>query len=203
MDKLVTDTTKFIDSVLRFVQRELPVKAGRIAVDHFKENFIKEGFVNGGLNKWPPAKRLSSGSNSADAKHTTLMSSRNHLYNSIVSAPSTGKVTVYTDVIYAPIHNEGGQINIPITPKMRRFAWSRYYQLAGKSKLSMNGKKRGNATASENIPAEASKWKGLALTNKKSLTVNMPQRQFMGDSVELEKKIDRVINNKIQELLKL
>jgi hypothetical protein len=54
-----------IDDAMR---RTLPVKVGRIAADHFHENFRKGGFVNGGLHPWQPTKRQQSGSKSAAAK---------------------------------------------------------------------------------------------------------------------------------------
>lgn len=50
---------KELDMLMR---RELPVKVGRMAKDHYQDNFRKGGFVNGGLRRWPvtktPAVRL-------------------------------------------------------------------------------------------------------------------------------------------------
>ena len=37
---------KELDTLMR---RELPVKVGRMAKDHYQDNFRKGGFVNGGL----------------------------------------------------------------------------------------------------------------------------------------------------------
>lgn len=33
-------------------QRTLPIKVGRIAKDHFQDNFRRGGFVDGGLHPW-------------------------------------------------------------------------------------------------------------------------------------------------------
>lgn len=33
-------------------QRTLPVKVGRLAKDHFQDNFRQGGFVDGGLHPW-------------------------------------------------------------------------------------------------------------------------------------------------------
>lgn len=49
----------------KFLRREMPVIAGRMAQDHFQNNFRLGGFVNGGLHPWPKAKRLSSGGTGA------------------------------------------------------------------------------------------------------------------------------------------
>lgn len=37
-------------------ERTIPVKVGVAAEQHFKDNFRKGGFVNGGLKAWKPAK---------------------------------------------------------------------------------------------------------------------------------------------------
>lgn len=111
----------------RLISRKLPVVAGKYAKQHFQDNFRQGGFVNGGLHPWPPAKRLSSGESGADSQYKTLMSSRNHLFSSINYTPGIAKVTIFNDVVYAAIHNEGGTVHPKITPKMRRFAWAKYY----------------------------------------------------------------------------
>jgi hypothetical protein len=41
---------KELDTLMR---RELPIKVGRMAKDHYQDNFRKGGFVNGGLQHWP------------------------------------------------------------------------------------------------------------------------------------------------------
>lgn len=51
-----------LDSMMR---RKMPVMVGRMAKDHFQDNFRQGGFVNGGLHPWPKAKRLSSGGSDA------------------------------------------------------------------------------------------------------------------------------------------
>ena len=45
------------DDIAKLVNRTLPIKVGNEAKAHFQDNFRKEGFVNGGLHKWQPAKR--------------------------------------------------------------------------------------------------------------------------------------------------
>jgi len=80
---------------------------GVTARDHFKQNFIEGGFVNGGLQKWQPSKRLSSTSKKADKKNKTLLSGRNHLYNSVLHVPAEYEVRIINEVPYAAVHNEG------------------------------------------------------------------------------------------------
>ena len=83
------------EAVKRLISRVLPVKAGRMAKDHFSENFKKGGFVDGGLHPWKPSKRIGKAKGAA-GQYKTLLSGRNHLYSSIKYTPGNAKV-----------HNEG------------------------------------------------------------------------------------------------
>lgn len=206
MDKMQQDIQKMKKDIEVLIARKLPVAAGKLAKQHFQDNFRKGGFVNGGLTPWPPAKRLSSGGKGADSKYRTLMSSRNHLYSSINYTPGVAKVTIFNDVIYAPIHNEGGTVHPRITPKMRLYAWAKYYELSGGSKGLQKGAKRSSKGKSGNetgkvVPTEAEKWKRLALTKKESLTIQIPKRQFMGPSEELDARLTAYVEKEILRII--
>lgn len=67
---------KALENLMR---REMPVIAGRMAQDHFQNNFRLGGFVNGGLHPWPKAKRISSGRTDAAGNYGTLLSGRDYL----------------------------------------------------------------------------------------------------------------------------
>lgn len=59
MEKI--DIRNFISGINRRIEHVvgnvIPRKVGTEAVRHFKDNFRKEGFVNGGLHKWKEVKR--------------------------------------------------------------------------------------------------------------------------------------------------
>lgn len=74
---------------------------------------------------------------------------------------------------YAKIHNEGGQILI--TPKMRRFFWAKYKETGREY------------------------WKNLAITKKTH--IDIPKRQFIGNSIALEKTMDRMLINELKKAL--
>ena len=173
-----------------FLNHKGPVLAGNIAVNHFSENFRKGGFVNNGLNKWKPAKRQGTEPGAA-GQYGPLLSGRNHLYRSLIYRPGTAKVTITTPVTYAAIHNEGGTVTPTVSPKMRKFAWHKYYEAGG-------GKGKG---AQE--PEAAARWKRLALTKKTKLSIKIPQRKFIGNSAELDKKLADMIKKEITKILKL
>lgn len=200
--KLVEQIRKELDTMMR---RRMPVIAGRLAKDHFQDNFRRSGFVNGGLHPWPEARRLTSGGTDAASQHGTLLSGRKHLYNSIQYVPSDYRVRVYNEVAYASIHNWGGTVSVTVTDRMRRFAWAQFYQASGKSrKAAMGGKKgRKRANAKQAAGPQASFWKNLALTRKKKLNIRIPQRQFLGESEELTAKINERLEKEIRNILNL
>lgn len=147
----------------KFLRREMPVIAGRMAQDHFQNNFRLGGFVNGGLHPWPKAKRLSSGGTGAAGNYGTLLSERKVLFKSIKYIPADYRVKISNDVVYAPIHNWGDTVHPAVTDKMRKWAWRQFYKSAGIRK---------NASAPRLKEAaanpQAQMWKGLALTRKRN-----------------------------------
>ena len=135
-----------LDSMMR---RKMPVMVGRMAKDHFQDNFRQGGFVNGGLHPWPKAKRLSSGGSDAASNYGTLLSGRKHLFKSVGYTPADYRVRVFNEVVYAPINNWGGEINVTVTDRMRRFAWAKFYKASGKRKKTGTGQKWSGKSAED------------------------------------------------------
>ena len=75
-------------------------------------------------------------------------------------------ITIGSRLKYSKIHNEGGTIRV--TGNMKSFFWLKYKETG------------------------LSKWKAMALSEK----IEIPKRQFMGDSVVLRNKIIRSFVNK-------
>lgn len=153
------------NDINREVYDHLPRKVGVIAVNHFKQNFRDGGWLDGGLHPWKRTRRQDS--SSPDAKYGPLTSRQNHLMHSIQAKAAPGEVSIENPVPYAAIHNDGGDIHTTVTKRMRKYAWHMVYSLAGK---------KGKGRLPKELPREAERWKGLALTRKKSLTVRIPQR---------------------------
>lgn len=186
IEKLVK---KAKDDILKEVNDRLPRKVGVVAVNHFKQNFRDGGWLDDGLHPWQRTRRQDS--KSPDAKYGPLTSRRDHLMRSIQASVAPGQVTIENPVPYAAIHNEGGDITTSVTKKMRKYAWAKVYSLSGMSK---------GSSAPKQLPPEAEKWKGLALTKKSRLNIHIPQRQFMGDSAELRRKIAQEIQKSIKSI---
>lgn len=94
------------NKIEKYANRVMPIKAGRIAKNLFQNNFLLGGFMNDGLHKWKISKRIGK-DNGSKGKYKTLMSGRNHLYNSIDYRVSNGEVVIENRVPYAAVHNEG------------------------------------------------------------------------------------------------
>lgn len=195
-EKFMEKERKALDRLMR---REMPVIAGRMAKEHFQNNFRQGGFVNGGLHPWPKAKRLSSGRTDAAGNYGTLLSGRNHLFKSIKYIPSDYRVKISNDVIYAPVHNWGDTVQPAVTDKMRKWAWRQFYKSAG---IRKNTSKKTKSLRLKEAAAnpQAQMWKGLALTKKKKLNIHIPQRQFLGESEELNEKIEKKMAEKITNI---
>lgn len=176
--------------------RVLPVKLGNMAKEHFKDNFRKGGFMDNSLEVWPKAKRQTG--NSAYSSYGPLLSGRNRLSSSIDFRPVTAGFVVFTPVTYARIHNEGGETEPNVTPKMRRWAWFKYFEAAGITKdMDKEQKKSLADSASEN----ALMWQRLALTKKTKLKIKIPQRKFLAPSNELHKAMNLKIEAEIKKII--
>lgn len=192
--KFMSDFKKAEKEVEDLQRRKMPVHAGRIAVNHFQDNFDKGGFVNNGLHKWKKSNRELHGGKSAKSQYKTLMSGRNQLYQSIRYTPGDGKVVIATNEPHAPIHNWGGTLNPTVTPKMRKFAWAKFFAAGGKSGSPSSGGGEGGGP-------DAQFWKRLALTKKTKLNIRMPQRQFLGESKELDEKIREKLDSELEKIM--
>ncbi len=197
--QLLLEKQQEIEQALR---RTLPVKVGRIAKDHFQEGFRKGGFQDNGTQAWQRKKRPD--------KYGPLMSSRQNLYGSIYYHPDDYRVTVGTSVPYAEIHNEGG--DIVVTERMKRFFRAKAYEAAGTF-----GRKKTNGTTPKKqtpisdrqfyawmhtatLTPEAEFWCALAL-KKVGSVIHIPQRKFIGESLELTDKINNTIETEINKIL--
>lgn len=188
-------------AINRLVNRVLPIKVGALAKAHFRENFRLSGFMNGGLRAWPVTRRQQTGGKSAAANYGPLLSRRNHLFGSIGYKPGPGFVVIGTSLPYAAIHNDGGTVGPTVTLKMRKFAWAMYYRsLGSKGSKGSKSSKGSRGKKGATVPAEAERWKALALTRKQKLNITIPKRPFIGDSQELNAAINRKIGEEMDKL---
>lgn len=168
-----------LDKIPDFKQiaKQLIIDAQTIAevemINFVMGNFEKQGFLDSSLQPWQERAI-------DDDPGRAILTQSGALRDSVKLISSSSKeVIVGSDSKYAKIHNEGGILHIPITKKMRKYFWYKYYTIADK---------KGNIQSGS--ASEASMYKAIALSRKTHLTVKMPKRQFIGASVTFNREID-------------
>ena len=117
------------------------------------------------------------------------------LRRSVSSRTTENSITFYTDLPYAAIHNDGGEIRV--TKKMKRYFWHKYYEATGSFGRRKNGEKRKDKRTVQ-LTGEAEFWKFMALKKEGSMS-KIPRRRFLGVSPEVEKAVREIIEENITE----
>ena len=87
------------------LERDLPLKAGNLALRRFKENFQKEGFFG---RRWKEVKRrLNPKTKGAARTRKILTGQTGDLGRSLQLSVTTGRATITSDLPYSAAHNEG------------------------------------------------------------------------------------------------
>ncbi|MCO5288502.1 MAG: phage virion morphogenesis protein [Bacteroidetes bacterium] len=96
------------------MRRTLADDASRMALNEFKDNFRKQGYMNAG-SVFIPWKAIKSGKKSRvfgkNSSVRILMGKSPRLKASLHKKPTYATARVVTDKPYAKIHNEGGVIH--------------------------------------------------------------------------------------------
>lgn len=105
------DMIRRLKEAKEYIREDVPEVIGTEAVKHFKKGFADEGFTDKSLEKW--ATRTSK-VKLKDKKILTGQGSGDHLSDSIEYKTDGTTVTIYSDKLYAQVHNEGfdGEQNV-------------------------------------------------------------------------------------------
>lgn len=186
LNQLIKRLEEKKSALVAFHDKRWPARVGEIAIAHFKKNFRNAGWNDNGLTRWKRTRRQEQGGKDAYYNRTPLLSDSDNLYGGFTYKAGMGRVTVENNVEYAPIHNTGGIVQHRITPRMRKYAWRRFFESAGITREdSPEVRKQKEAAMNDHDRM----WKRLALTPKQTSTVHIPQRKFMGQSTELAQKV--------------
>jgi phage gpG-like protein len=156
---------------------ELPAIVADEIIDWVLDNFDRESFDG---RPWQERK-------DRDGSRKLLVKSGRGRRSIRVSRRTAKTVEITTDLDYMMAHNDGAEITTRITPRMRRFFWAMHY----KFEAGPDGNLR--------IPEDQVKWKWLAL-KKGPIVFRMPQRQFIGPSEELDKRIKESIESELKKV---
>lgn len=162
------------------VMNFLPEVMATTAVNYFKDSFRRQGWRDKGLKKWKPRK---DGSRPGGA----ILVKRGHLRNSIRRLLATWPRTeVGTNLPYAAAHNEGFTGTVNVRAHTRRTSTRVREKYTARS-----GKER-----TRTVKHYKSSYPVRAHTRK----MDLEQRQFMGDSDMLSRKLDFVITKAVDTI---
>lgn len=160
---------------LKSAYAKLPNEIAAVAVNFSKERFRQQAWLDESPERWKPRKKPRKG---GKKRGQTLLVDTGRLKKSIrkVSA-STSRVVIGTDVPYASIHNYGGTITG--TFKVRAHTVKAHRRRAHT---------RIRAGRTEKIKAQTIKMHTVGSHTRK-MNTRIPQRQFLGDSYTLRRRI--------------
>ena len=171
------ETKKIIRQILSDIRVELG--------DEFDRNFERQAFFS---EAWARRK-------SPPRPGGTILVDTGTLRRSIRSRTTDDSITFYTDLPYAAIHNDGGEI--VVTEKMKRYFWHKYYEATGSFGRKKNGERR-NDKRTRQLATEADFWRFMAL-KKAGTTIRIPWRRFLGTGPEVERIVREIIEDNLNE----
>lgn len=169
--------TRTIKKILRDIQVEL--------TDEFDRNFEREAFFS---EAWERRR-------SPIRANGHLLVDSGTLRRSIRSEIKESSIVFKSDLPYAAIHNEGGEIKV--TQRMKKFFWYKYYSTTGTFGRRKDGSLRRDKR-NNRLTTEAEFWKCMALM-KVGASIKIPRRQFLGKSPEVEQAVREIIEENITE----
>lgn len=162
------EAKRLFDRILKDIQVELS--------EEFDKNFEREAFFS---EAWTRRKSPVHGGRSGH-----LLVDEGHLRGSIRSRIQGDSVFFSSDLPYAGIHNDGG--DIIVTARMKRFFWAKFREANG-----------GTWGRKGNGGVEAEFWKMMAL-KKVGTAVRIPRRRFLGVNAEVEKIVTGIVEENLR-----
>jgi len=153
--------------------------------DEYDRNFTRQAFFS---EAWQRRRGTLRGD------HSILIDTGN-LRRSIKSRIQGDSVVFYSDLPYASIHNDGGEIRV--TAKMKKYFWFKYKEKQG----AFTRKKDGSLSKSKRnakLTSEAEFYKAMALM-KVGRKIKIPRRRFLGYSPEVEKIVREIMESNLSK----
>ncbi|HMI03073.1 MAG TPA: phage virion morphogenesis protein [Pedobacter sp.] len=175
---------------LMTVARTIPSKSATVAVNFSKERFRQQNWFNTMPDPWEKRKRRKEGTREtrADKRHVLVKSGR--LMRSIRKVMSNSdRAIIGTDVPYAAAHNNGEQINAVQQVSSHNV---RAHRRAAHSRT-----RDGRTERVKRHTVAAHTVKSFVRTIK----FKMPQRQFLGNSTQLNSRIEAMMTTEINKAI--
>lgn len=169
----MTDIKPEVERLFRRILKDIQVELA----DEFDRNFERQAFFS---EAWTRRKSPVHGGRSGH-----LLVDTGKLRGSIQSRTTEDSVIFKSDLPYAGIHNDGGEIIV--TPRMKRFFWAKFREANGDT-----WSRKGSGGA------EAEFWKAMAL-KKVGTAIRIPRRRFIGVNSEVEKIVTGIIEENLRD----
>lgn len=174
-----------MERLIQLILKDIKVELS----DEFDRNFTRQAFFT---EKW--ARRRSPSARG----DRSILTDTGALRRSIGSRISGDSITFSSDLPYAAIHNEGGEITV--TRRMKSYFWHRYYSAQGSFGLRKDGSRRRNKRNAQ-LTEDAAFWKAMALMRVGS-KIKMPRRQFLGPHPYVEQQVKAIIEENLEKYFK-
>lgn len=172
------DVARIIKQILKDIRVEME--------DEFKTNFERQAFFS---EAWERRK------SPIRNEERAILIDTGQLRRSISSRVTENSIVFYTDLPYAAIHNDGGEIKV--TKRMKGYFWHKYYEATGSFGRRKDGSLRKDKKNAR-LSTESEFWKFMAL-KKEGSTIKIPRRRFLGTSPEVEQAVRKIIEENITE----
>lgn len=171
-----------VNEILQNIINDIDVSVS----EQFDRNFERKAFFD---RAWPQTRHQN--------HRGSLLLRSGKLRKSIHSRQRQHTVSWISNLPYASIHNEGGQIKV--TAKMKRFFWAMYYKNANAVVYSVKKKAPANTKRNQRLQAESAKWKAMALLKVGSI-ITIDQRQFIGNHPQVNATVEKVLKNNLKDI---
>ncbi len=185
----MSDIDSQVRAVFRKVLKDISVEIG----DEFDKNFERQAFFS---RAWARRK-----SPTRPGGHILLDTS--DLRKSIHSRIEGDSIVFYSELPYAAIHNEGGVIKV--TERMKRYFRARFYESQGFGRRQDSEPRKTLSdgafyawTSKMKLNKESEFWRVMGLMKVGSV-IRIPQRQFLGNSPEVEEAVREIIEDNLTE----
>lgn len=167
------------------VRSQLPKAMADTARNFFVDSFKRQGWYEGViLKKWKPRKKQ------GGRRRRAILVKRGRLRKSIrIREMSFRRISIAAEAPYAAAHNFGVDETVTVRAHTRRT-----YDRVRETYTARSGKER---SRTKRIEA------GSHTVRSHTRHMQLPQRQFMGDSEMLDRKLDRIVERAVEEIFDL
>jgi phage gpG-like protein len=182
----ISNFTKRLDSVLN-TYKKTPSEIATLAVNFSKERFRDQAWLDETKHNWKPKKKRRGGAK----RSQTLLVDTGRLKRSIRKIKATpNQVIIGTDVPYAEIHNEGGEIKKTVNVKSH----------------AVKSHRRKSHTRTRDGRTEKVKehtvTSHIVTAHTREMNLKIPSRRFLGNSYTLSRRIELHITSRFMKALK-